>query len=91
MRKALWYLLAGSRGGKNRVQIIRRLEEQPQNANQLAEQLNIEYNTVRYHLDLLEDHNVVETGAQEYGKMYFLTDAFETHRAAYETIIDNME
>lgn len=90
MEKALWYLLVGTRGGENRVRIIRALSERPQNANQLSEALNLEYNTIRYHLEKLVEHDIVETGGEEYGKLYFLTDRFERHEADFERIIDQM-
>jgi predicted ArsR family transcriptional regulator len=86
MEKALWYLLAGTRGAENRVRIVRRLNERPRNANQLAKRLDLDYNTVRHHLDTLVEHDVVEPGGGEYGKLYFLTDRFERHRETFERI-----
>ena len=90
MEKALWYLIAGSRGGENRARIVRLLDERPRNANQLADDLDVDYNTVRHHLDKLTDHDVVETGGDEYGKLYFLTDRFEHHREEFETVLEAM-
>lgn len=91
MEKALWYLLAGTRGGENRARIIRTLIDRPRNANQITETLDIEYNTVRYHLEKLEEHDVVETGGNDYGELYFLTDRFEQHIEEFERITDQME
>ena len=91
MEKALWYLLAGMRGGENRARIIRALSERPRNANQLSDVLGVEYNTVRYHLDLLVEHDVVEKGEESYGTMYFLTDRFEQHREQFEDILTKMD
>ncbi|QPV63509.1 winged helix-turn-helix transcriptional regulator [Halosimplex litoreum] len=91
MEKALWYLLAGTRGGENRARIIRLLDDRPRNANQLAEELDVDYNTVRHHLDVLLDHDVVERGGDDYGAMYFLTDRFDRHREEFETITDQIE
>ena len=91
MEKALWYLLAGTRGGENRARIIRLVDERPRNANQLAGELDVDYNTVRHHLDVLLDHDVVERGGDDYGAMYFLTDRFEHHRETFEEITDQME
>jgi transcriptional regulator, ArsR family len=54
METVLWQALAGTRGGPNRARILRLLEERPRNANQLAEELDLAYNTVRHHLDVLE-------------------------------------
>ena len=90
MEKALWYLLAGTRGGENRARIIRLLDEKPRNANQLAEELDVDYNTVRHHLDALLEHDVVETGGNDYGQLYFLTDRFEHHREEFERITEQI-
>ena len=90
MEKALWYLLVGTRGGENRVRIIRALSERPRNANQLSECLDVDYNTVRHHLDMLLEHDVVETGGGDYGKLYFLTDRFERHRERFEEITEHI-
>jgi len=91
MDKALWYLLAGTRGGANRARIIRTLDDRPRNANQLAEALDVDYNTVRHHLDVLLDHDVVERGGDDYGALYFLTDRFEDHRDVFERITEEMD
>ena len=91
MEKALWYLLAGTRGGTNRARLVRAIDDRPRNANQLNEAPGLEYNTVRYYLEKLEKHDVVETGGEDYGELYFLTDRFERHREEFETITDRME
>ena len=90
MEKALWYLLAGTRGGENRARIIRSLAERPRNANQLAGELDLDYNTVRHHLDMLLDHDVVEKGETDYATLYFLTDRFEDNVDAFERITEKV-
>lgn len=79
MRKVLWWLIGGSRGGRNRVRIIRALDDKPMNANQLANALDLDYKTVRHHLDKLEDNDVVTSMGEEYGTTYFLTERMEQH------------
>ena len=91
MEKALWYLFAGTRGGENRVRIVRELDDRPRNANELAERLDVDYNTVTHHLDMLEDHDVVEPGGSDYGQLYFLTDRFDHHRETFEDITAEVE
>lgn len=91
MEKALWYLLAGTRGGANRARLIRLLDERPRNANQLAAELDVDYNTVRHHLDMLIDHDVVEAGGEDYGELYFLTDRFDDNRDAFERIVNQAD
>lgn len=91
MEKVLWYLIAGTRGGETRARIIRALDDRPHNANQLASHLDLEYNTIRYHLDMLIDHGILETGGDDYGKLYFLTDQFEHHHEKFGQIVARMD
>lgn len=73
----MWWLIAGMKGGFNRAKIIRMLHDRPYNAHQLAEELNLDYKTVRHHIKVLEKNNIVKSGGEKYGKMYFLTPAME--------------
>lgn len=91
MEKALWYLFAASRGGPNRVRVVRELAERPRNANELADRLSVDYNTITHHLDMLEEHDVVEPGENDYGTLYFLTDQFEHHWETFEEIAEQVD
>jgi DNA-binding transcriptional ArsR family regulator len=91
MEKALWYLFAGTRGGENRVRIVRALSDRPMNANQLATELELGYRTIRHHLELLEEHGVVEGGDNDYGKLYFLTDRFQTYWETFDRITEQLD
>jgi DNA-binding transcriptional ArsR family regulator len=53
------------------------LKDQPMNANQLAEKLQVDYKTVRHHLRVLSKNKmIVETG-EGYGTMYFISPELE--------------
>jgi DNA-binding transcriptional ArsR family regulator len=90
MEKALWYLLAGTRGGENRARIIRCLLDRPRNPNHLATELDLDYNTVTHHLDTLEDHAVVEASGDEYGAVFVVTDRFAHHRDTFDEITEDL-
>ena len=87
MKRLLWWLLAGSRGGANRGQLIRALKERPFNAHQLAEALSLDYKTVRHHLKVLQENSVVVTTGGGYGTMYFLSPLMEQHYADFLEIL----
>lgn len=86
MRKVLWWLIGGARGGKNRLRIIQALDDQPMNANQLSNDLDLDYKTVRHHLELLEENGVLETMGDGYGTMYFLTDRMRDNLDVLEEV-----
>jgi DNA-binding transcriptional ArsR family regulator len=86
MKKVLWWLILGTRGGINRAKIIKKLKERPYNAHQLAEELNVNYRTIRHHIKILEDSEVVKSAGEKYGKMYFLSENMEKNYNDFETI-----
>ena len=88
MKKLLWWLIAGMKGGLNRAKIIKMLNDRPYNAHQLSEELNLDYKTIRHHIKVLEQNNVVKSGGEKYGKMYFLSPAMEEN---YDTFRRNLE
>ena len=91
MESVLWYMLTGSRGGPNRLRILRALDERPRNANRLAEDLDLDYTTVRHHLDVLMDHDAVHNSGDGYGTVYLVTDEVHRHWETVERISDAME
>jgi DNA-binding transcriptional ArsR family regulator len=84
--RLLWWLLAGSRGGINRARIIMTLHEMPSNANQLAEGLQLDYKTIRHHLDLLMKNGVIVAQGEGYGTVYFVSDDIEANFGDFREI-----
>jgi DNA-binding transcriptional ArsR family regulator len=91
MEDVLWHLLASSRGGSSRVRILRAIDERPRNANQLAEALDLDYTTVRHHLDRLVENNVVRSTGNDYGAVYLLTDQARANWETVEEILDTVD
>ena len=91
MKQVLWYILAGTRGGYSRIRIIEALIERPFNANQLSEKLEMDYRTIRHHLKVLTDNNVLARPAGDaYGSMYFLSGMMEKHIGTFKEIKGNV-
>ena len=91
MKKVLWWLILGTRGGINRAKIIKKLNERPYNAHQLSEELNVNYRTIRHHIKILEDSEVVKSAGEKYGKMYFLSEDMEKNYNDFETIWEQVK
>ena len=91
MEAALWYVLTGTRGGTNRVRILNAIDEQPRNANQLAESLDLDYKTIRHHLDVLLENDIVTKSGNDYGAIYLPTDRTRRHWETVEQIIEQVE
>lgn len=91
MEGVLWYVLAGTRGGANRARIVQALDDRPRNANQLADDLDLDYKTVRHHLDVLVDNDVVRDSGDDYGAVYLPTEQARDHWGVVEEIIAEVE
>jgi DNA-binding transcriptional ArsR family regulator len=90
LRYLLGWLIAGTRGGATRAKIIQILKDTPQNANQLATQLKMDYRTIRHHLDVLEKNKLITTVGEGYGITYFLSTAMEENYSLFEEILNRM-
>ena len=90
LKYLLGWLIAGTRGGPTRAKIIETLKETPQNANQLANQLKMDYRTIRHHLKVLEKNKIITTAGEGYGTTYFLSQVMEENYALFEEIMKKM-
>ena len=90
LKYLLRWLIAGTRGGGTRAQIIKTIRENPQNANQLANHLKLDYKTVRYHLEVLEKNRIITTVGDKYGAIYFLTQTMEDNYSLFEEIMNKI-
>lgn len=86
MKKVLWWLIAGMKGGLNRAKIIKKLNDRPYNANQLSEELQLDYKTIRHHIKVLEENDVIKSTGGKYGKMYFLSTRMENNYDIFNEI-----
>jgi DNA-binding transcriptional ArsR family regulator len=91
MELVLWQALAGTRGGPNRVRILRAVDRRPRNANQLADDLELAYNTVRHHLEVLERNGILTSSEADYGRVYLPSDRVRNHWEVVEEIVDRIE
>lgn len=79
-------MVVGTRGGLNRARILGLLKERPYNANSLAEELRIDYKTVRHHLRVLRRNDLVMVSREEYGTLYFLSPVMVRYWEEFEEI-----
>jgi DNA-binding transcriptional ArsR family regulator len=91
MEGVLWYLLASSRGSANRVRILRTLDEQPRNVNQLATELDLDYKTVQHHLDVFRENNVLRRTDNDYAAVYLFTDQVKSNWDLVEEILETVD
>lgn len=79
-------LLLGRKGGRTTIRIIDQILIRPYNMNQLSELLKLDYNTVKYHINLILKLDLVENDGSEYGTLYFPSKKLINNLNEYEQI-----
>ena len=77
-------------GGVTRAKIIETLRENPQNANQLANLLKMDYRTIRHHLKILQKNRIITSAGNGYGNTYFLSPEMEENYGLFEEILNKL-
>jgi DNA-binding transcriptional ArsR family regulator len=91
MDKFLWKIIASTKGGNNRARIIKELENRPYNINKLSEKLSLDYKTVKYHINVLEENELVTSPGKNYGALYFLSERMEESYDSFLEIWDEFK
>ena len=87
MNDLFYWLFIGTKGGINRIKIVKLLYENPYNAKNISDKLELNYKTVRHHLRLLEEHDIVTTPPGiRYGAVNFLTEEMKENYDLLEKI-----
>ncbi len=70
----------------NRARIIKALADQPLNAHQLSQDLELDYSTIRHHLEVMQKNNLVSSLGDGYGMVYLLTEDMLENYGFFEEI-----
>ena len=86
VKRLLWFVFAGSRGGLNRLKIISKLKENSLNINQLAKELGLDYKAIQHHIKVLEKNNMITKSGEKYGVTYSISTFLEVNMETFEEI-----
>ena len=84
--RLLWWLFASSAGARTRARVLAAIHLEPQNAKQLARELQLDYKTIRHHLGVLSENHVIESSGPNYGRVYSVAHHIEERWPEFERI-----
>lgn len=91
LKRLLWFLLVGTRGGENRSRILNLLRNSSFNANQISETLRLDYKTVQHHLKVLKQHNLTISSENGYGSTFSLSPFLMSQVEIFDEIWGKLE
>jgi hypothetical protein len=86
-----WFLFGSSRGSVTRRKIVNQLKVQPSNNHQLAKDLQMDYKSIKHHLEALEKNSLIGKFEATYGAVYFLLPLFEENNDMFLEIEEKIE
>lgn len=87
LRNLILWLFVGSKGGPTRARILFLIRESPMNVHRIATELNLNYRTVKYHLELMREHGIIERVGNDYGAIYVPSEVVEKNWGEIESIL----
>ena len=75
MKRLLFWLLEGTKGGPTRMRLLMLLAKKPMNLRQLSIAAGLDYKTVEHHVHIMLKNSVLEGTGSGYGQLYFISDA----------------
>ena len=86
IKKLLHQVFLKRKGGKTSAKIVDLLLVRPYNSSQIAKIINMNYNTIEYHLDILCKNKLVMAESDSYGSLYYPTEILLNNHEEYEKI-----
>jgi predicted transcriptional regulator len=90
-KRLLWFVFAGSRGGLNRLKLVKIIRENPLNANQLAKELSLDYKAITHHIGVLEKNNIITRIGEKYNVTFFISNFLEANMESFDEIVQKLE
>ncbi len=91
LKQELSYLMLGQQGGENRIKILEKLKERSYNLNQLSNELDLNYRTIKHHIDRLMEYDLIQESGQGYGKVYDLSSKLDENYEMLEEMKKKLE
>lgn len=86
LKRVLWHILGGTRGGPLRIRILAELRDRPSNTNQLATAFGVDYKTIQHHLRVLCENRLLDSRGPGYGTTYFLSPDMEQSLPEFDAL-----
>jgi DNA-binding MarR family transcriptional regulator len=86
-QQTIYWLIAGSKGGKSRISILKEIEKKPANLNEIAKRTGMNYKTAQHHIELMEKNGLITKIGNKYGQIYFYSEKLKENAELLKKMI----
>lgn len=80
-------MFIGRKGGTTSMLIMECISIAPCNINEISKKIGLHYNTVKYHVDLLCENELLENDGKKYGRLYYFSQKLLENLDAYKQVL----
>ena len=80
MKRLLFWLLQGTKGGPTRIRLLKLIMKKPMNIRQLSMAAKLDYKTTEHHVKVMLKNSVLETAGNNYGRIFFISELVLTEK-----------
>ena len=84
--KELMTIILGRDGGKNTIKILDELLKEPQNAHQLSKKLDLNYNTILHHIEIITEYDYITMNTLKKKTFYYPSNKLINNIDEYKII-----
>jgi len=84
-------VFTGMNGRYTRMRIICAVTEEPMNALELSQKLDLDYKTIKHNIKVLESNNLIEREGEGYGDLFFPSELLSSNLPTLYKVIRKVE
>ncbi len=86
MENSLNKLILQRKGGLTSLKVMEVILKYPSNINEIADIIKMDYNTVKYHVEILVENNLIKPNGSTYGCVYESSEDLMENIDIYESV-----
>jgi len=91
MKRLFSSVFTGMSGRYTRIKMVCAITEEPMNALELSQKLDLDYKTIKHNIKVLESNNLIDREGEGYGDLFFPSELLSSNLPTLYKVIRKVE
>ena len=91
MKRLFSSVFTGMSGRFTRIKMVCAITEEPMNALELSQKLDLDYKTIKHNIKVLESNNLIDREGEGYGDLFFPSELLSSNLPTLYKVIRKVE